>query len=803
MKTDHRRTIARTIGTALGTALVLVAAAGLARAQDPFGIGTTGEPDDPFAFSAKAMRVTIAPGATGELVVVAEVPPKHKLYRVFNDVPFEVAVEAPAGVTAGAAKLPKTKTIRDPDLEMDFEVFADGSEFVVPIAVAADAATGAHRVTVDLSYQGCDESVCFAPATRSVSFEVLVEGAPVEPAAPPGAATPDADDDRDPFRFRAEAPRIAAAPGATAELVVVATVPEGHHLYETALTGDPFRIVIEGAGIRGKPLRFPRTVSEHDANLGEDVLVFPDGSRFVIPVAIDPTTRGATRVTASIHYQGCSATACFPPTTRTLAFILDVEGAPIEGGGDEPGETGGGSTEASGGEGSAATDDPPAAPRNEWVEKLERFEKEYGLWLVYIICFGIGFTLCLTPCVFPMISLTSSVFGERGVDAASGKAVAGSPVPSALLYGLGVGVTFGVFGVIAGLAGSQLNLAAAFQNTWVLSGIIGVFVLLSLSMFGFYDLKPPSWVLDRYQGASEQGTYGAFFLMGVLGALVSAPCAGPPVLAAGAFFAPRGPIVAGSALFVIGLGLAFPFVLLGIASGSGKLMPNPGAWMEKVKKLFGIILLATAIYFGESLLGSSYPLVAGLFLLIVGVSAGAMDRLESGAPSFSRAQQSFAVLSLLFGVYLFGGYLLREGFIHPPVRLAVGGAGGGAAAGPTEIEFETDLEKGLARAKAEGKAVMVDFTATWCVYCKQIEGGAFGDPRVIAEIHERFVAIQVDVTTTTDATKKAWKTVGAGPQPPWLAFFDTKGTLLDSPKLGYQGGTIDADALLEILKSID
>ena len=604
----------------------------------------------------------------------------------------------------------------------------------------------------------------------------------------------------DPFAFEAERPKMTVRPGEKSEAVVVALVPMSHHLYETSLEGSPLKVSgSANATFSYEAAMIPDAHEEPDPfEPGKTIRIFPDGTRFVVPFFSDANTApGNYELVVQIYYQGCSEMVCFPPTIREVVISVDVAGEPVtddsapvaptaEPTADtstEPGDT----PEATG---------PAPSSNGSPLARLESLEAKYGLLAVYLFCFVIGAGLVLTPCVFPMAALTGSVFGARATAAASdGGGGSGSPIPTAMLFGLGLGVSFGTFGVIAGAAGTALNTAAAFQNPWILGAICSIFVLLSLSMFGLYDLKPPRWVTDRYQNASEQGSYVAFFLMGMLAALVAAPCAGPPVLALGAFVAPKGPVMAGSLLFTTGIGLAAPFVILGIASSSGRVRLRPGAWMETVKRFFGVILIACAIYFGESLLGGYYPLIAGLFATVVGVCSGALDRMEPTTGGFARASQSFGVVSLVLGLYFFGGWLLSEGLIHPPVKLSQGGA---AAA---ELEWETDIDAALARAQSDGRPVMVDFTATWCLYCKTIERNAFTDARVVAAL-KRFVLIKIDVTRGGEPSDHAWKRVNGPGQPPWLAFFDSKGTLLDTRQLGYQGGVITGPDLAKILESI-
>jgi thiol:disulfide interchange protein DsbD len=313
-----------------------------------------------------------------------------------------------------------------------------------------------------------------------------------------------------------------------------------------------------------------------------------------------------------------------------------------------------------------------------------------------------GLALNLTPCVYPIIPITIGFFGGQS----SGKS--GRPVGLAAIYVLGMALTYSVLGVVAALSGKLFG--SALQSPWVLAGIAAVLVVLSLSMFGLYDLNPPRFLMNR--AGARTGAGGAFG-MGLLVGVVAAPCLGPFVLGLLTFVASRRDPVLGFAMFfVLSLGLGLPYLFLASFSGGLSKLPRAGAWMVEVKKIFGFVLLAMAAYFLQTLLpepARSWLLPA---ILAVGGAFVIFGVLRSSVPAFARA----AIAA--------GGIVLLLGAVRFTPR-------------PADRTERLAFAPYRADVVAAGRPSMIDFSADWCIPCHELDGVTFADPRVRKALLDR------------------------------------------------------------------
>ena len=339
--------------------------------------------------------------------------------------------------------------------------------------------------------------------------------------------------------------------------------------------------------------------------------------------------------------------------------------------------------------------------------------------------------------------------------------------------------TYTVAGVVAGLFGE--NLQTAFQNTWVLSSFAAVFVLLSFSMFGFYELQMPSFIQNRLSSVSNRQQGGSLVgvaVMGFLSALIVGPCVAAPLAGALIYIGQTGDAVLGGlALFTLSIGMGAPLIAIGI--GAGKLLPKAGAWMDRVKAVFGVLMLAVAIWLLERVLPPSLTLALWSALLIVSaVYLHAADGLPVEATGWSRLWKGVGLLSLAYGILLLVGAASGG---TDPLRPLAGLSGGGnqaIALQAHELSFKqihslADLQRELDAAARAGKPVMVDFYADWCISCKEMEKYTFGNARVQQAL-ESFVLLQADVTENNDDDKALLKRFGLF-GPPGILFFDAKG----------------------------
>ena len=420
-------------------------------------------------------------------------------------------------------------------------------------------------------------------------------------------------------------------------------------------------------------------------------------------------------------------------------------------------------------------------------------------WLVVASFFGLGLLLAFTPCVFPMIPILSGIIAGQGHQVTTRRAFTLS-----LVFVLAMSVTYTLAGVFAGLFGA--NLQAAFQNPWILSFFALVFVALALSMFGFYDLQlPTSWQsrLTELSNRQQGGQTAGVAVMGLLSALIVGPCVAPPLAGALIFIGQTGDWqLGGLALFAMSLGMGAPLLVIG--TSAGKLLPRAGAWMDAVKAVFGVIMLALAITMLERFLDPLIPMLLwGLLLVVSSIYMGALEPLPEGASGWRKLWKGLGVALLLYGAFYLVGVAANGRDTTQPLRgIFPAAAIGGGPAASGEVHFKrikslADLERELAAAKAAGRPVMLDFYADWCVYCKTLEKNVFPDPRVRARL-AGFVLLQADVTAQDEQDLALQKRFEV-PAPPALIFWNARGEERRALRIM---GEIDAEALAAHLDKV-
>jgi len=401
---------------------------------------------------------------------------------------------------------------------------------------------------------------------------------------------------------------------------------------------------------------------------------------------------------------------------------------------------------------------------------------EGNLFATLLAFFGFGLLLAFTPCVFPMIPILSSIIVGQGDNMTTRRGFVLS-----LVYVLAMAATYTLAGIFAGLFGE--NLQSAFQNPWILSTFTAVFVLLALSMFGFYDLQMPAFIQGRLTEISNRqkgGNLGGVAVMGFLSALIVGPCVAAPLAGALIYIGQTGDAVLGGlALFALSLGMGAPLIAIG--TGAGKLLPRAGRWMDAIKAVFGVLLLAVAIWMLERILPAYVTLALWAALLILSsVYLRALDALPVEASGWARLWKGLGVVSLVYGVLLLIGAASGARDPLQPLQgiLATGHTGTATAIQEAHLPFKriknlADLDRELAAAHTQGRPVMVDFYADWCVSCKEMEKYTFTDPKVHQAL-SNYVLLQADVTANDDADKalmKRFNLIG----PPSILFFDSQG----------------------------
>ncbi len=415
-------------------------------------------------------------------------------------------------------------------------------------------------------------------------------------------------------------------------------------------------------------------------------------------------------------------------------------------------------------------------------EVVTRKLKEGALLLNILAFFGFGFLLAFTPCIFPMVPILSGIIVGEG-----GRITRARALFLSLSYVLSMALCYAVLGVMTGLFG--FNIQAAFQSAWVLVLFSGIFVFLALSMFGFYKLQLPSSWRGRLSSAREHGERGTLkgaAIMGALSAVIVGPCMAPPLAGALLYISQTGnALLGGLSLFSMGLGFGVPLLLAGITAG--ELLPRAGAWMNTVQRVFGVIMLAVAIWFLERVLPASVTLLlwAALFITTA-IFMGALDRLESGASHWRRLWKGIGLVPAVYGVILIVASVGSGGTVTRPFNQPLLSGGNEVTLSFQYIADTEALQMQLAEAKREGRSVMLDFYADWCITCNELERHTFSDPGVGAVLQE-VVLLKADVTANNVADRALLQQFDLF-GPPAILFFNTDAIEVKSHRLtGFVG----------------
>jgi thioredoxin:protein disulfide reductase len=382
----------------------------------------------------------------------------------------------------------------------------------------------------------------------------------------------------------------------------------------------------------------------------------------------------------------------------------------------------------------------------------------------------LGLGLAFTPCVLPMVPILSSIIVGDKASTSRWRGLLLS-----IVYALGMAIVYTTLGVAAGLAGE--GLAAALQNPWMLGGFAFLIAVLSLSMFGLFQLQMPAAIQEKLMQASEQQSAGKFagvFMMGALSALIVGPCVAAPLAGTLMFISrTRDVLVGGSALFAMAAGMSIPLLLVGASAGA--LLPRSGAWMDGIKRFFGVLMLATALWMISPVIPGALQMAAWA---VLGVGYAAyLFRPGSGWPSKALAVV-FACLGLL---QLVGVATGGRDVLAPLAQL--GHQSSHRAPEFARVKSVAELDSILA--KARGKTVMLDFYADWCVSCKEMEKLTFTDARIQSEFADMLL-LQADVTANNADEKTLLKRFGLF-GPPGIIFFGKNGREITGGRvIGYQ-----------------
>jgi len=462
---------------------------------------------------------------------------------------------------------------------------------------------------------------------------------------------------------------------------------------------------------------------------------------------VNSKTVGKKDVTVTLEYQGCSAAGlCYQPMEKIKTFKMNFKAM------------------------SETTLEEVAD-----AEDLSDEDKIQAIFsgsfiLVLLTFFGLGVLLSLTPCIFPMIPILSSIIVSQGEKITPRRSFLLSVV-----YVLAMAVAYTMAGIASAYSGDSIQ--AALQTPWILMSFAMVFVVLSMSMFGFYDLEMPKWVQTRVTKASQdaegKGIWGVA-VMGFLSALIVGPCVAAPLAGVLAYIGQTGDaVLGGSALFMMSIGMGLPLLIIGL--GAGRFMPKPGGWMDAIKAIFGVMMLGVAIWMLKRVVDESTTMLLISFLAVISsLYLGALDSHYTDTIGWHRFSKGLGVLLLLYGVVMFFGSFTK-GTIHDPLRAlsastVIASSGNMASEGlvfTKTVSSVKNLDKVLKG--AGNQIVMLDFTASWCEQCKELEEDVFKNPDVI-KATKGFLLVHADISVDTAQTK-ALKSKLEVQGPPALRFF--------------------------------
>lgn len=543
----------------------------------------------------------------------------------------------------------------------------------------------------------------------------------------------------------------------------------------TYLYRDKMKInMVDGKGHNLGAFTLPMGDEKNDEFFGL-MQVYHDYVKVSIPVISEANASG--QYALSFGYQGCvEDKICYPPIKKF--FKVDLKSRSLEISNDTPVLQAGSImpvASAVAGEVKTKADASSGA-----VTEQDRFAgiiANENLFIIIGSFFVAGILLTFTPCVFPMIPILSGIIAGQGDNITTKKAFTLS-----LVYVLAMASTYAVAGAIVGRFGAEFNIQVWFQDPVILSVFASIFVLLSLSMFGFYDLQMPSFIQSRlteFSNKQEGGNLIGVGIMGLLSALIVGPCITAPLVGALIFISQTQDWqIGGLALFALGLGMGTPLLLIGTTAGN--LLPRAGTWMDAVKGVFGVGLLAVAIWLLERILPTSVTMLLMAALIIVSaIYMGAIDKLPEGASGWKKLWKGVGLLLLIYGAfYLYGVAAGSKDLIQPlkgitgsVISTSSGSASTGNHVTFKQIKGEQGLQQALAQNK--GKPTMLDFYADWCISCKEMEKYAFTHPEVLTAL-EGVTTLQTDVTANDKQDQLFLKSLGLY-GPPAILFFDETG----------------------------
>ncbi len=721
--------------------------------------------EDDFLLPDDAYRISASADGPNAVIIQWKVADGYYLYR--NKFKFI----ADGGITLGDPDYPPAKQKRD-EFFGDVEIYRNKVSIRLPIKSRPE---GFESLQLKTLSQGCaDAGLCYPPHTQQVTIKLP----PVSSGKTTSSSGSDALSalsnlslnlgmgDEQEILSPEEAYQFSYSLESPNNLLLKWQIADGTYLYQDKISVH----IIQADSVSLDALQLP------DPKVKKDALR-PDGTigdlpvyfhQLEIPLPLLRSSNEASNIELQVKYQGCAeAGVCYPPQKQTLKLTLPETTQVVRGAVQTQAQSS--KTEST----PLKQEIPAQVPATE-QDKLTAILTGGNLWLIIFGFFIAGLLLAFTPCVFPMIPILSGIIAGQGDDITTKKAFVLS-----LVYVLAMAITYTVAGVLAGLFGG--NFQAFFQNPWILSTFAGVFVLLALSMFGFYELQlPSSWQSKLTESSNRQkgGRLTGVAIMGLLSALIVGPCVAPPLVGALVFIGQTGDaVLGGMALFALAMGMGAPVLVIG--TSAGKLLPRAGSWMDTVKAVFGVTMLAVAIILLERIIPAEVSMLLwGMLLISSAIYMGAIQQLKVEASGWDRLWKGLGIVLLVYGSLMLVGVAIGGKDTVQPLRGIIFSGSGGSAES-THLQFKriktvADLQQEVEAASASGKPVMLDFVADWCVSCKEFERYTFSDSKVISALGD-FILLQADVTDDDEDDRALLQGHFGMPGPPTIIFYDRTG----------------------------
>ncbi len=698
-------------------------------------------PDLAFKISAKTVN-------SDQLEISWDIADGYYLYR--DKMKFISKTEQIQSVTPD---YPKGETKHD---ESFGDMVVYHNHLSIPVSLSN---VGASSIQLLVQYQGCaDKGICYPPQKKT--FDLALPSASIRPSNQLDAL------------FKPKATEDALLPAEQAfgffatvndegKIKVSWEIAPGYYIYREKIHLE----LSSSTGSRLDNYTIPRGTPNQDEAFGK-VEIFHEQLSFELPVIRTQPT--AQTVTLLANFQGCADRGvCYPPMNQKVT--LELPAAPI----------------------TEAIITSKLSEQDQIVTAL----KQNSLIMTLLSFFGFGLLLSLTPCIFPMIPILSGIIVGHGNHITTTRAFLLS-----LSYVIASALTYTGFGILAALFGN--NLQTTFQQPWIIGLFSSIFVLLSLSMFGFYELEIPNWLKTKLHNSSVKHRDGSLWgaaIMGALSSLIVGPCVAAPLAGALIYIGQTGnTMLGGSALFAMGLGMGMPLLLLG--ASAGKLLPKAGTWLYATKTVFGVIMLAVAVWMLSRILPPAIIILLWAMLLILpAIYLKAIDPLPAQCSGWHKLLKGIGLMMLAYGLLLLIGFSMGN---NNPLKPLQGLGVNNAQAAEQGLIFKrvaslAALETEIQQASAKHQTVMLDFYADWCISCKEMAAYTFTDTNVKQTL-SGVLLLQADVTsnsTDDQALLAKFNLIG----PPAILFFGADGKESTEYRvIGYQ----DTETFIKTLQRV-